>query len=330
MDATTGRLVRKLRLRHLELLAVLAEADTMRNASAQLHLSQPAISKMLGEIEACFGARLFERGHQGIHPNALGAGAVFHARAVLNQLARATEDVAAMKQGANAVLRVGAPSVTATVPSAITRLRDHMPGAAVQIREGRVHELIQRLLAGELDCVYGAVTPELITADIAPLLEPIVMLQDELCVLGSATHKVASPGRRRLRWSDLGAAPWLLPPKDTLVRQAFVTAFLNEGATPPVPVIEATSSVTIGALMREDPSLLCAVRLEHAMDEIARGGVRRLDVAPKVPLPSFGLFFRRDGMERPPVLLAFADAVKAAAARLSVHRRRAQSLHGAR
>ena len=99
MDATTGRLVRKLRLRHLELLAVLAEADTMRSASAQLHLSQPAISKMLGEIEACFGARLFERSHQGIHPNALGASAVFHARAVLNQLARATEDVGAMQQG---------------------------------------------------------------------------------------------------------------------------------------------------------------------------------------------------------------------------------------
>lgn len=316
MDTTTGHLVRKLRLRHLELLAVLAEADTMRSASAQLHLSQPAISKMLGEIEACFGVRLFERSHQGIHPNALGAGAVFHARAVLNQLARATEDVGAMQQGAQAVLRVGAPSVTATVPAAIARLRARMPGAAVQIREGRVQELIQRLLAGELDCVYGAVTPELLTADITPLLEPVAMLQDELCVLASVPPKAAGNPRRRLRWRDLGASPWLLPPKDTLVRQAFMTAFLNDGATPPVPVIEAISSVTIGALMRQDASLLCAVRLEHAMDEIARGGVRRLEIAPKVPLPSFGLFFRRDGMERPAVLTAFAEAVRRAAAQL--------------
>lgn len=330
MDATTGRLVRTLRLRHLELLAVLADAGTMRSASAQLHLSQPAISKMLGEIEACFGARLFERSHQGIHPNALGAAAVFHARAVLNQLARATEDVGAMQQGAHAVLRVGAPSVTATVPSAIARLRERMPGALVQIREGRVQELIQRLLAGALDCVYGAVTPELITADIAPLLEPIVMLRDELCVLASLPRKGGGTGRRRLRWRDLGDAPWLLPPKETLVRQAFVTAFLNDGAQPPVPVIEAISSVTIGALMRQDRSLLCAVRLEHAVDEIARGEVLRLDIAPKVPLPSFGLFFRRDGMERPPVLLAFAEAVKAAAAGLGMPRRRAGGGSGPR
>lgn len=324
MDATTSRLVRKLRLRHLELLAVLAEAQTMRGAAAQLHLSQPAISKMLGEIEVSFGARLFERSHQGVQPNALGAGAVFHARAVLNQLTRATEDVGAMQQGAQAVLRVGAPSVTATVPLAIARLRARMPGAMVQIREGRVQELIQRLLAGELDCVCGAVTPELLTADLAPQLEPVAMLQDELCVLASIPPEGAGRDRRRLRWRDLVSGPWLLPPKETLVRQAFMTAFLNDGATPPVPVIEAISSVTIGALMRQDASLLCAVRQEHAMDEIARGGVRRLDIVPRVPLPSFGLFFRRDGMERSAVLMAFADAVRAAAAQVRATGRKAQ------
>ena len=80
MDAKTHHLVRKLRLRHLELLAALSETATMRGAAARLHLSQPAISKMLGEIEGCFGARLFERSHQGIPANALGASAVFRAR----------------------------------------------------------------------------------------------------------------------------------------------------------------------------------------------------------------------------------------------------------
>lgn len=312
MDARTDHLVRKLRLRHLELLAALADADTMRGAAARLHLSQPAISKMLGEVEACFGVRLFERSHTGLQANALGEAAVFRARAVLNELARATEEVQAMQSGASAVLRVGAPSVTATVPAAIGRLRLRMPAAAVQIREGRVHELIQRLLAGELDCVFGALTPELLAGETVHLLEPVLMLEDELCVLGS-TSGTAYRGRA-LRWAQLAAAPWVVPPKDTLVRQAFMTAFLNGGAAPPVPVIEATSSVTIGSLMRQDPSLLCAARLEHAVDEIARGGVRRLDVRPRLPLPSFGLFLRRDGMERPPVLAAFAEAIREAAA----------------
>ncbi|RZL96701.1 MAG: LysR family transcriptional regulator [Variovorax sp.] len=308
MNTKTDRLVRTLRLRHLELLVALSETPTMRGAAARLHLSQPAISKMLGEIEGCFGARLFERSHQGIVANALGTSAAFRARAVLNELARATEDVDAMQSGATAVLRVGAPSVTATIPAAIARLRARMPGAAVQLREGRVHELIHQLLKRELDCVFGAITPELISSDMIPLLEPVVLLKDELCVLASVSRPAGTG--RRLQWVDLQSAQWVVPPRETLVRQAFMAAFLNSGATPPVPVIEAMSSVTIGAVLRQDPSLLCAVRLEHAVDEVARGGVRRLQVLPRVVLPSFGLFFRRDGMERPAILTAFADAIR--------------------
>src|SRR6218665_2721781 len=103
MDTKTDRLVRTLRLRHLELLVALAETSTMRGAAERLHLSPPAINKMLGELEIFFGARLFERSHQGIHANALGTSAAFRARAVLHELARATADVDAMQSGITAV-----------------------------------------------------------------------------------------------------------------------------------------------------------------------------------------------------------------------------------
>lgn len=274
---------------------------------------------MLGELESCFGAKLFERSHQGIHANALGSSAVLRARAVLNELACATEDVDAMQSGITAVLRVGAPSVTATVPAAIVELRRRMPGAAVQLREGRVHELIHRLLDGELDCVFGAITPELISSDVIGLLEPVVLLKDQLCVLASSANE--SVTGRRLRWADLRAAPWVVPPKETLVRQAFMTAFLNSGVTPPLPVIEAMSSVTIGTVLRKDPSLVCAVRLEHALDEVARGGVQRLRVLPQIILPSFGLFFRRGGTKRPAILVEFADAIRCASGNFVPKRR---------
>lgn len=323
MDAKTDHLVRKLRLRHLDLLVALAETATMRSASARLHLSQPAISKMLGEIEECFGAKLFERSHQGIVANALGTSAVFRARVVLNELARATEDIDALQSGATAVLRVGAPSVTATVPAAITELRRRLPETAVQLREARVHELIQRLLEGELDCVFGAITPELVSSEVISMLEPVVMLRDELCVLASTSNR--SYSRRKLRWADLQDASWVLPPKETLVRQAFMTAFLNDGAPPPAPVVEAMSSVTVGTVLRQDRALLCAVRLEHAIDEVARGGVHRLEVSPPMSLPSFGLFVRRDEMARPQVLTEFADAIRRVGATLAPRKRARQA-----
>ncbi len=91
-------------------------------------------------------------------------------------------------EAVTAVLRVGA-SVTAAVPAAIVRLRKRLPGAAVQLVEGRVHELIHRLLEGNSTASSAPSTPELIASDMIPLLEPVVLLKDELCVLASAANR---------------------------------------------------------------------------------------------------------------------------------------------
>lgn len=310
MSGNADQLVRKLRLRHLELLVALAETGTTRGAADRLHLSQPAISKMLNEIEGGFGARLFDRSHQGVQANVFGVTAVYRARVILSELARTQHEIHALHAGVTAVLRVGAPSVTATVPAAIVLLRARMPSASVQIREGRVSELIQRLLDGELDCVFGAVTPQLLASDLLPLLQSEVLLEDQLCVLAAASNSKAR--QRGLRWADLQSAQWVAPPKETLVRQAFMTAFLNEGVEPPEPVIEAVSSVTVGAVLRMDPTLLCAVRFEHARDEVARGNVRKVAVSPTVPLPSLGLFTRRGAIGQPLVVQEFARAIRRA------------------
>ncbi|QDL36154.1 LysR family transcriptional regulator [Rhodoferax sediminis] len=313
MTGGVDYLVRRLRLRHLELLVALAETGSTRGAADRLHLSQPAISKMLNEIEGGFGARLFDRSHQGVQANAFGAAAVYRARVILSELARAQDEIDALRAGASAVLRVGAPSVTVTVPAAVVLLRARMPAASVQIREGRVSELIQRLLDGELDCVFGAVTPQLLSSDLLPLLQSELLLEDQLCVLAAASN--VNVRRRGLRWADLRSAQWVAPPKETLVRQAFMTAFLNDGVEPPEPVIEAMSSVTVGALLRMDPSLLCAVRFEHARDEVARGNVRKVPVLPAIPLPSLGLFTRRAAIGQPAVVQEFARAIRKAGAR---------------
>lgn len=308
MSQSPDFLVRRLRLRHLELLVALADAGTMRAAATRLHLSQPALSKMLAEIEAGFEARLFERSSHGLAANALGDAVVYRARVILGELLRGKDEVDALRTGAVGVLRLGTLSVTAAVPRAVVQLRRRLPGARVQILEGRVRDMVQRLLDGELDCVFGAITPELLTSDLLALLKPEVLLKDELCVLCAQGHALSR--RRKLSWAELRAQPWVAPPKDTLIRQALMTAFLDAGVQPPEPAIEVLSSVTVGSVLRMDRSLLGAVRLEHARDELARGGVRRVAVSPMMALPSLGLYTRRASEGPPPVVQAFADALR--------------------
>jgi DNA-binding transcriptional LysR family regulator len=308
MTDATDYLVRRLRLRHLDLLVALVDAGTMRAAASRLNLSQPALSKMLAEVESAFGARLFERSPQGLAVNPLGQAVVYRARVIFAELARGKEEVDALRTGASGVLRLGTLSVTAAVPRAIAQLRAQHPGARVQVQEGRVRDMIQRLLDGELDCVFGAITPELLNSELLPLLRPALLLKDELCVLCAEAHALAP--RRRLAWADLQAVDWIAPPRDTLVRQALMTAFLNGGLEPPVPAIEVLSSVTIGSVLRRDPSLVGAVRAEHAQDEMTRGGLRRLTVAPAIALPSLGLYTRRSAGQPLPLVSAFATALK--------------------
>src|SRR3954468_1728330 len=101
----------------------------MRAAATRLHLSQPALSKMLGEIEKGFGTRLFERSPQGLAANGLGEAAIYRARIMLGELSRAQQEVDALRGGATGVLRLGTLSVTVSVPRAITHLRKRIPGA---------------------------------------------------------------------------------------------------------------------------------------------------------------------------------------------------------
>lgn len=311
MTADLDHLVRRLRLRHFELLVKLAEAGTMRAAADRLALSQPAISKMLVEIEDAFGTRLFERSRQGMRANAFGLAAMRHARVIFGELSRAADELDAMRSGASAVLRVGTPSVTATVPAAIVDLHSRMPRASVQIREGRAHDLVQGLLDGELDCVFGAITPEALASGSPQMLASEVVIDDHLCVLASIEH--AQARRRRSTWGDFQSARWVTPPPQTLVRQAYMAAFMNQGLEPPVPVIETLSSVTIGTVLRMDASLVGAVRYEHARDEIARGGVRQIPVSPEVALPPLCLFTRRGELEQPAVVREFARALRTSA-----------------
>lgn len=316
MPSSPDYLVRRLRLRHLELLVALTDAGTMRAAATRLNLSQPALSKMLGEIEAGFDVRLFERTPQGLLATAAGHAAVYRARVILGELARGKDEVDALRTGAVGLLRLGTLSVTATVPQAVVQLRKRLPGARVQVQEGRVREMIQRLLDGELDCVFGAITPELLTSDQLSLLQPEVLLKDELCVLCAPGHALSRS--RRLNWADLHAQAWVAPPKDTLVRQGLMTAFLNAGLEPPEPAIEVLSSVTVGSVLRLDETLLGAVRFEQARDELARGGVMRLRITPTVALPSLGLYTRRAAEGPPPVVPAFADAIRRVSARTRI------------
>ena len=304
-------LMRHLRLRHIELLNVLSRSRTMHAASNELKLSQPAISKMLREIESTFGASLFERSKSGIRPTAAGSIAIRLAHIIFNEVSIAADEISMLQGAGHPVLRLGTVSVTSLVPQAITLLRRSVPDAIVQIREGPVDALVERLLSAELDCVVGALDPGFLGRPEMSDLAASTVLEDRLCIVASPKHPMAKA--KRLSWSDVSAGPWVLPPSETVLRHAFAATFLQQGLVSPRPTVETLSPITLAAIVRNDPDLLGVLRNEQFRTEQDYRTLVELAVSPLAPLPPFSLFTRRKRSPPPPLLDAFHNALKQAA-----------------
>ncbi|MDK3023159.1 LysR substrate-binding domain-containing protein [Cupriavidus taiwanensis] len=266
MDDLYHHLLRKLRLRHFELLGHLGEVGTVHAAAKRMHLTQPAVSRMIQEIEEIFGGPLFDRTARGISPNHIGLALMRRCGMLVAELAAAQQEATVMRAGASGLLRIGTFSGSTSLPQGVVELRRRMPNVFVQIREGQVSQLIADLLQGEIDCIVGALAPDELNNERLDQLRVEVLAEDRMCVVASRTHPLAR--RKKINWTQLAGQQWILPPRGSLLRRAVIAACLTEGITPPQPCIECLSPLTVLTLIRMDPRCIGPMRVQQAEEEV--------------------------------------------------------------
>jgi DNA-binding transcriptional LysR family regulator len=290
--ANGDALLRRLRLRHLQLLAILGSGTTLRAAAVQLSVTEPAVSKMIREIESACGTTLFVRSPRGIRANGSGAALIGRARGIVNEIAAAGREQVAIAEGASRALRIGAPLfiVAGPVAAAVTALKRALPRVQVSVREAGAKELLSGLADRSLDCIVCGIEPEF--TDTATLSEFRIerLFPDHVCVIASLAR--APDARRRLHWRDLTAARWVLPVLPAPLRRAFIQNYLNLGLHPPRPEIEASSAAAVAGFVRADPDLIGLVRIDGGLSEMERGGLRMLDVRPQIALTPVSVLYR--------------------------------------
>ncbi len=99
-----------LKFRHLLLIDTLGRTRNMHLAAQQMNLSQPAISKMLKELEHLLGFALFERQPRSMPPTALGEHVLRYARVALNDARNFAEQIDSLRRGGHGQLKVAASS----------------------------------------------------------------------------------------------------------------------------------------------------------------------------------------------------------------------------
>ncbi|MFY9467668.1 MAG: pca operon transcription factor PcaQ [Lentibacter algarum] len=152
---------RRIKLRHIEAFAEIARHKSLKGAGEALGLTQPAISKILKELEDILGASLMSRGRGGVELSAEGAVFLKSAEASLSALRQGFDGVTRLKAGGAGALSVGAmPSVAARVlPLASLKFREKEPETVLKVEDGPHSFLMERLRAGALDLVVGRMGP---------------------------------------------------------------------------------------------------------------------------------------------------------------------------
>ena len=204
--------------RQLQLLAALDEYRNLTRVAEQLHVTAPAVSKALRDIERELDADLFRRGARGITPTVYGDCMIRHARTALADLSNARKELRALKSGTLGSVALGALPAAAPLlaPLAIVELKRRAPLTAVLLREGTIDALMPELQLRKIDAIVGNLPPPRLTTGLAV---EVLIDNDPVVVVCRTRHPLAR--RRTITWTNLLDYPWIIPPSGTSMRKSF-------------------------------------------------------------------------------------------------------------
>jgi DNA-binding transcriptional LysR family regulator len=214
------RLTRRLRVRDLQMVEIIARRGSMARAAEDLRLSQPAISKAIADLEQDLGVLVFDRTTRGVQLTDSGQVLLRRGRAILDELRHGLEEIENIADPTAGLVRVGVGLAQSLfISSVIDRISRRYPRIKFSVVMGDPLGLIRELRDRELDFVIcraemGAREPDLAAE---------VLFRDRIEVVVAPSHPLAR--RRKLALADLMEERWALAPADTylggLVRRAF-------------------------------------------------------------------------------------------------------------
>jgi DNA-binding transcriptional LysR family regulator len=139
-------------LRHLRYFTAVAEMENVSRAALKLHVSQPALSRQVRDLEEELGFALLERSAKSVRLTEAGRVFLIEARAVLERTEQAINAARAAATGRNEELHIGyAPTVTARVlPPALRRFQTECPKVRVRLHDLSTEEMLAAVRQGSL------------------------------------------------------------------------------------------------------------------------------------------------------------------------------------
>ena len=179
--------MRRLTLRQLEILDAVARCGSFSAASAELHLSQPAVSMQIKRLERILGLPLFEHMGKHIHLTDAGRDTLLAGRVINNELANLKQTLAEKRGLKGGVLTVSAASTASVFAARMMALfREQNPDVRISLNVVNRETLLKHLTENSIDLALMGQPPDGYDLAAQPFLE------NPLVVIGATSHPLAN------------------------------------------------------------------------------------------------------------------------------------------
>ncbi|NVZ08372.1 LysR family transcriptional regulator [Allochromatium humboldtianum] len=211
-------------LRQLRVFEAVARHNSYTRAAEELHLSQPAVSMQVRQLEDEIGLSLFERlGKQVV---LTGAGReVFHYSRAIGQSLREMEEVLESLKGVSrGSLRIAvASTVNYFAPRLMAIFQQRHPGIGLRLDVTNRESLVQMLDSNSVDLVLMGVPPRNVE------VEAEAFMDNPLVVIAPPDHPLA--GERAIPLARLAEETFVMREEGSGTRQAMERFFSERGQT---------------------------------------------------------------------------------------------------
>jgi DNA-binding transcriptional LysR family regulator len=262
--------MRNVSLRQLSLFVAVARHLSFARAAEELHLSQPAVSMQIKELEAAVELPLFERAGRATRLTMPGEYLLVYAKRVLATMKEAGDAMAKLRKVQGGSITIGMVSTAEYfLPRMLARFRAQHPAVEMRLRVGNRESLSKLLHDNEVDlAVMGRPPRELDTR-----AEPFAA--NPLGIIAAPEHPLAR--RREIAPKALDAEPFIVREPGSGTRAAMEQFFAEQRIAAP-RIMEMASNETIKQAVVANMGL-AFVSLHTVALELSVGQLVALDVA---------------------------------------------------
>src|SRR5262245_29493589 len=223
--------------RQLRAFLAIVHTGSLGRAAQELHVTQPALSRVVRQMENQLRVQLFERRTTGMELTTFGEALLPYATHLTEEADLAIEEINVRLGLGRGTVRIGtvASAATVVVPSLIDQFHRQWPDLQLQITEAVEDKLAAALVANDVDVVLAGPIPE--SEEIMRVCEH--RFSDRSTVIASATHPLHE--RRKVALAELLELPWVMPSTDAEPRKRFDALVQQLGAKPPRVAVDAPS-----------------------------------------------------------------------------------------